>query len=197
MQEAKKMSLHFTTRARRRLPNQNSMMKKYFAIWLIILTLFHFVRLERPDYTLRSKEIAAAAMPNHVWPSHEYASSQNNERSGNLAFFEAARRHTLKLLHLRGGASGSSHSKVQSCYPLHGEGDTEGREIGSRADPYSVASVSAAPPSAIGEIERIYMEVLRENPKDIAVCISPCVRFIDISEDQPPPNSCILQASES
>ena len=100
------------------------------------------------------------------------AGAPNNECSGNLECFEAARRHTLELLHLRGGACSSTHSKAQSCYPLHGEGDTEGREIGSRADPYSVASISAAPPSAVGEIERIYMEVLRDNPKDIAVSLS-------------------------
>jgi hypothetical protein len=143
-------------------------------VWTLfgLSILCDFAHSDNFDHTVLKNEKAAGgvAVPNQVLPSHEHASSQYKGcRCGNTAFCEAALRHTKGLMSLRGGVS---HSKTQSCYPLHGEGDTEGREIGSRADPYSVASVSAAPPSAVGEIERIYMEVLRDNPNDIAVRIS-------------------------
>lgn len=75
---------------------------------------------------------------------------------------------TKNILHLRGG-SAASRLMEQSCYPLHGEGDTEGRSIGSPDDPYSVAAISAAPPKAVPEIERMYLEVLRTDPTDIVV----------------------------
>jgi hypothetical protein len=122
-----------------------------------MFTLCDVARLDNLDHIINQGKVVGA-VPNQVWPSHEHTRC-----------FDDAQKHTLRLLHLRGGVS---HPKSQSCYPLHGEGDTEGREIGSRADPYSVASVSAAPPSAVGEIERVYMEVLRDNPKDIAVRLS-------------------------
>jgi hypothetical protein len=69
---------------------------------------------------------------------------------------------------IRGG-SAASRLMAQSSYSLHGEGDTEGREIGSTDDPYSVASISASPPKAAAEIERMYLEVLHVKPDDIVV----------------------------
>ena len=77
-----------------------------------------------------------------------------------------------QLLRLRGGSTSGSAAarlKEKSCYPLHGEGDTEGREVGSMEDPYSVAAVSAGPAKAVEEIERLYLETLREDPNDIVV----------------------------
>jgi hypothetical protein len=148
-------------------------------IWLIILTLCDFAHLEFLENSCQIKEIglecnrnkenAVGAVSKQIWPSHDERGSQSSGCGGNTAFLKAARKISMRCFHLRGGDAGAYRPKSQSCYPLHGEGDTEGRDIGTRADPYSVASVSAAPPSAIGEIERIYMEVLRDNPKDIVV----------------------------
>jgi hypothetical protein len=133
-------------------------------LWLIVLNQCAYAHSDHLNHASQNQEKAIGA-PNQVWPSHEHASSQSR-RCSDYPKLSEAQRHAIGLLHLRGGVS---HSKSQSCYPLHGEGDTEGREIGSRADPYSVASVSAAPPAAVGEIERIFMEVLRDNPKEISV----------------------------
>ncbi len=142
------------------------MVSSVVLLGLITITLCDFAHLDYLEYTPRNQE---KAVGDQVWLSHGHASSQRLGCSYTPC--EAARRNIIGVLHLRGGAS---HSKLPSCYPLHGEGDTEGRDVGSREDPFSVASVSAAPPSAVGEIERMYMEVLRDNPKEIVVRMPLC-----------------------
>lgn len=62
---------------------------------------------------------------------------------------------------------------ANSCYPLHGEGDTEGDEVGEQDDPYSVAHVAAKPMGpAADPVEQSFVEMLQEEPDDLETLAS-------------------------